>query len=197
MRLPNLRKADLDEEHLQVWEQVCRVRGAETVNEGGGLVGPFNSFVHAPNVGSRLLELGNALHARTTLPMRTTELVILTVGAHWRAEFEWWAHARRALESGVPDVVVEAIGAGATPDFEDDADRVIHALARQLVDRGRIEEDTYEAVRGVVGDRGMVELVSLCGYYTLISFLLNGFDVQLPLGQSTRWAHATAENSHG
>jgi len=33
----------------------------------------------------------------------------------------------------------------------------------------------------------MVELVSLCGYYTLISFTLNAFEVPLPSGATEKW----------
>jgi hypothetical protein len=41
-----------------------------------------------------------------------------------------------------------------------------------------------------LGDAGMVELVSLCGYYTLISFLLNALAVPLPPGTAPMWARS-------
>src|SRR5262245_57872944 len=140
-RLPDLRKQDLDDERLQVWEAVCHVRGAETVNEGSGLIGPFNSFVHAPDAGRHLIELGSALHGRTTLPTHAIELAILTVGARWRAEFEWWAHVPRARASGIPEGVIDAIGSGTTPDFgnDDSGDRLIYDVTCQLVQTGRID----------------------------------------------------------
>ena len=65
--------------------------------------------------------------------------------------------------------------------------RILHSLARQLVETGRIDDDTYAAAERIVGHRGLVELVSLCGYYTLISFILNGFDVPLPPDVSPQW----------
>jgi len=36
----------------------------------------------------------------------------------------------------------------------------------------------------------MVELVSLCGYYTLVSFLLNAFTVPLPPDALPMWANS-------
>src|SRR4051794_37281341 len=186
-RLPYLRRDDLNEKGIEVWESVSRTRGVSAVNDDGGLVGPFNAFLHAPEVGARLSDLGAHLRFGTSVPRRTLELVIITVGAHWKAEFEWWAHARMAREAGVPDAVVDAIGAGEEPPFDNDDDRVLHALARQLVETGRIDDDTYRAAEGMVGHRGLVELVSLCGYYTLISFILNGFDVPLPPGETDQW----------
>jgi 4-carboxymuconolactone decarboxylase len=45
----------------------------------------------------------------------------------------------------------------------------------------------YEAAEQVVGPRGLVEVISLCGFYTLISFLLNGFVVPVPAGAPQMW----------
>jgi 4-carboxymuconolactone decarboxylase len=187
-RLPDVGREDLDDARLAVWDAVCRARGAETLNEGGALAGPFNAFVQAPGIGNQLLALGNALHVGTSLPMRTIELVILTVGSRWRSEFEWWAHAGRARDSGVAASVIEALGAGVTPEFDQPGDAVLHSLAGQLVTTGRIDDDTFTAAQQLVGHEGLVELVALCGYYTLISFILNGFDVELPPGVPARWA---------
>jgi 4-carboxymuconolactone decarboxylase len=187
-RLPNLKRQDLDDARRVVYDSVCRARGAETLNEGGALVGPFNAFVHAPSIGGLLLDLANAFHYRTSLPPGSTELVILTVGAHWRSEFEWWAHSRRARDNGVPDSVIDAIGAGSVPEFDNPVDRTLYAQARQLVETGRVDADTYAAAEGILGPEGLVEVVSLCGYYTLISFLLNGFEVQVPAGEPRQWA---------
>ncbi|HEY2488197.1 MAG TPA: carboxymuconolactone decarboxylase family protein, partial [Streptosporangiaceae bacterium] len=78
------------------------------VNEEGGLAGPFNAFVHAPDVGQHLALLGRVLRFGTSLERRLTEVAIITVGARWKAEFEWWAHAGMARRHGVPDAVVDA-----------------------------------------------------------------------------------------
>ena len=60
-------------------------------------------------------------------------------------------------------------------------------VARQLAETGRVGQDSYDAARQLLGDTGLVELVSLCGYYTLISFLLNAFEVPLPPGAAPTW----------
>ena len=63
----------------------------------------------------------------------------------------------------------------------------MHAVARQLVEDGHVDQATYDAARQLLGDRGVVELVTLCGYYTLVSFTLNAFDVALPPGEAPAW----------
>ena len=171
-----------------MWDAIVGSRGAEIVNSEGGLIGPFNAFVHAPGVGRRLASLGHVVRFETSIERRLSEVAIITVGARWKAEFEWWAHARMAREHGVPGAVVAAIGRGQEPPFEADDERAVYAVARQLTDHGQVEPGAYAAARQLLGDAGMIELVSLCGYYTLISFLLNAFAVPLPPGAAPMWA---------
>jgi 4-carboxymuconolactone decarboxylase len=186
-RLPYLRYDELAADGQAVWDNVVGTRGDQLVNEYGGLVGPFNAFVHAPDVGRHLSALGATVRFGTSIERRLSELAIITVGARWKAEFEWWAHARTARRHGVPDAVVDAIARGDEPPFAADDERVIYALASQLVMTGRVSQDAYDAARELLGDAGMVELVSLCGYYTLVSFVLNAFDIPLPPGVAPTW----------
>jgi 4-carboxymuconolactone decarboxylase len=186
-RLPGLPKDALDERGRALWDSLAASRGEAVVGPEGGLVGPFNAWVTAPEVGTRLADLGGVLRFGTSIDRRLLELAIITIGARWHAEFEWWAHTRMARQHGVPDDVIDAIARGDSPTFADDADRAVHAVAVQLGDRGRIDAETYAAAHGVLGDVGMVELVSLCGYYTLVCFTLNAFEVPLPPGETRTW----------
>jgi 4-carboxymuconolactone decarboxylase len=186
-RLRYLRYDDLDADGQKVWDGVVGSRGNQLINEQGGLTGPFNAFVHAPGTGRRLSSLGATLRFGTSIERRLSEVAIITIGARWKAEFEWWAHSRMAREHGVPDAVVEAIGRGEEPPFEAGDERAVYAVARQLSEDGRVDQAAYDAAQALLGDAGMVELVSLCGYYTLISFLLNTFGVPLPDGVVPAW----------
>ena len=186
-RLPDLRRDQLDPAGQEVWDLVVGTRGAQLVTSAGGLVGPFNAFVHAPDVGRHLASLGAALRFGTSIERRLTEVAIITVGSRWKAEFECWAHARMARDHGVPDAVVDAIGRGDDPPFTADDERTVYAVARELALSGALSRDSYTAARTLLGDAGLVELVSLCGYYTLISYLLNAFAVPVPPGATLMW----------
>jgi 4-carboxymuconolactone decarboxylase len=186
-RLPFLRYDDLDADGQKVWDGIVGSRGSQLVNSEGALTGPFNAFVHAPDVGRRLSSLGATLRFGTSIERRLSEVAIITVGARWQAEFEWYAHSRMAREHGVPDAVVDAIGRGEDPPFEADDERTVYAAARQLAANGHLDPATYAAAQQLLGDAGLVELVSLCGYYSLISFVLNAFGVGLPPGQEPVW----------
>jgi 4-carboxymuconolactone decarboxylase len=184
-RLPLKTRDSLDDDGQQVWDSITASRGSVVTDEGT-LMGPFNPWVIAPGIGGRLAELGAALRFESSIERRLLEVAIITVGARWQAEFEWWAHSRMALRHGVSQEAVDAIARGTTPALPDD-ERVVHEVARQLVDDGHVDQTTYDAARELLGDRGIVELVTLCGYYTLVSFTLNAFDVALPPGEETTW----------
>ncbi|HTT00415.1 MAG TPA: hypothetical protein VMI33_27760 [Streptosporangiaceae bacterium] len=181
-RLPYVRYDDLDPAGQAVWDGVVGSRGGELVNAEGGLIGPFNAFVTAPGVGRYLSSLGAKLRFGTSIERRLSELAIVTVGARWKAEFEWWAHARMASEHGVAGAVLDAIRCGDEPPFELADERAVYEVARQVTTAGTVDGDAYATARLLLGDEGMVELVALCGYYTTISYLLNAFDVPLPPG---------------
>jgi 4-carboxymuconolactone decarboxylase len=186
-RIPYVRRDELGPEGQQLWDGIVGDRGDLVLTAEGGLAGPFNAFVTAPGAGRRLSSLGATLRFGTSIERRLSEVAIITVGARWKSEFEWYAHSRMAREHGVPDAVVDAIARGEDPPFAADDERVVYTAARQLANDGHLDAAGYAAAQQLLGDAGMVELVSLCGYYSLISFVLNAFDVGLPPGQPTVW----------
>jgi 4-carboxymuconolactone decarboxylase len=157
------------------------------VGPDGGLIGPFNAFVHAPKVGTRLSSLGGLLRFRTSIERRLSEVAICTVGAHFRAEFEFFAHAPMAIEHGVSPEVIDAMRAGETPDFDRDDERIVYEVVDQLLNDHRVDDDLYAAAVEVLGEQGMVELAATAGYYCLISMTLNLFDVALPRDAELNW----------
>lgn len=187
-RLPALTRDDLDDPGQNLWDQIVSTRSKGVIDESGGLRGPFNPWLHAPEVGRRAADLGAHLRFGVSVERRLLELAIITTGARWKAEFEWWAHVPMAREHGVSEAVIDAIGRGETPHFERDDERVVYAVAHQLAEDGHLAPQTYGDAQALLGDRGMVELVTLCGYYVLVSYTLNAFDVGLPPGNATSFS---------
>ncbi len=186
-RLTSLTKDQLDEQGAALYDAIIGPRGDSLINEEGGLHGPFNAWLHAPVIGKAMSRLGSSLRFEMNVDRRLIELAIITVGARWKSEFEWYAHSAMALDAGVAKATVDAIGVGEEPDFTLDDERIVYALAHQLVRAGQLDEATFTAARDLLGEQQVVELVSLCGYYTLISFTLNAFEVPLPTGANEKW----------
>jgi len=189
-RLRNLTRAELSDEQAELWDGLVDSRGGgvSLFDEQGGLVGPFNAFVHQPEIGRRLSSLGGLLRFRISIDRRLSEVAICTVGSHWHSEFEFWAHAPMALEHGVSESVIDALRSGRPPEFERDDERLVHAVTSQLLHDRRVDDATFAEGEALLGETGMVELAALVGYYCLISMVLNLFEIPLPAGEQTVWS---------
>ncbi|MFT7599077.1 MAG: 4-carboxymuconolactone decarboxylase [Acidimicrobiales bacterium] len=191
-RLPFIPNDNLSPERKAIWESVTngkRGDAARFINDEGGLVGPFNAAMHAPVTGQRIVELGEALRFSTEVDNRLLELAVSTVGAHWRSNFEWYAHSALAIRAGVSEEAIAAIGRGEDPQQLPDDEQAVYNLTRGLLSSGRVSDEIYAAAHSHVGDQGMVELVQLVGYYCLVSLTLNTFQVDLPPGETPAWPY--------
>ena len=149
----------------------------------GGMAGPFNAWLHRPDLGGILHRLGERLRFHGALPGAAREIAILCVGAKWMAEYEWWAHAAIGRREGVSEATIDALRRGERPRLRDPVERVAFEVTSALLDTGRVAPALYDAARARIGDGALVELVTLAGYYTLVSFTLNAFEVPLPEGE--------------
>ncbi len=194
-RLKPLPLSNLDTEQRALFDAITkgdRSRGRpleDFLLEDGSLRGPFNAWLHAPKIGQPAQLLGECLRYRGQLPPRLRELAILTVAARWRAEYEWWAHSRIAKAEGLSEEIIAAIKAGRPPGGADAEALMVHRFACELMDTRRVSEQSYRDVAKALGDAGAVELVTLLGYYTLISMVLNAFEVPLPAGEKPPFTH--------
>ncbi len=184
-KLSRLTPSDLDEEGNAVWNEITngpRSASLSLVGDDGALVGPFNAMLHRPSLARGFAQVGEEIRFANSLPTNVLEVAICTVGAHWKAEFEWWAHSRFALEAGVDSAALDAIRLGREPAFTDDAERIAHAYARSLLQTGRPDPDTDAEAQAIFSEPQLVDLASAIGYYCYISFSLNAFEIPLPEG---------------
>ena len=157
-------------------------RGANMKSDTGSLGGPFNAMLHAPNIGIALQELGARLRFGTSVPRNLLELAIITIGAHWEAQYEFWAHARMAIEAGVEPHVVESIRNGDEPVLTGD-EQTVYIFCAQVIHEYRASDDAYESAIALLGEQGVMEITTLIGYYSAISFVLNVFEIPVPDGE--------------
>ncbi|MCC2594749.1 carboxymuconolactone decarboxylase family protein [Pusillimonas sp. MFBS29] len=149
----------------------------------GRVRGPLAVWLHRPELAAHAQALGQYCRYGSSLEQRLSELAILTMGALWKAEFEWWAHYPIALKAGLSADVADAIGAGREPEFEHEDEALVYAFVRTIVDERSIPDALYQRVLEVLGQDRLVDLVGLAGYYTLISMTLKVFNIGLPDGE--------------
>lgn len=178
-RLSRRQYEELTDEQKKVFDQIAQGRKGV---EDGHIGGPFDAWILNPEMGRRIVGLGGLFRFRTQVDRRQIELAILMTGAHWQAQFEWYAHAPMAREAGLPDEVIDAIKSKAVPRFENELDEAAFQLVSELLEKRKLSEATYKHAVGIFGEQGVAELVNVAGYYTMVCMTLNTFDVSLPEG---------------
>ena len=183
-RLTMLTTDTMTERQRAVQEAIMSGPRGQVHGRSTGLLGPFNAWMRNPELADRAQGLGALLRFATQLPPRLTELAIIMVGRHMKAAFEFAAHAPLALQAGLAAEVIEAIRTGAPPQFAQQDERVVHALAAELLATHRVSAATYDAALALFGEVALVELVAVVGYYSLVSLTLNAFEVPLREGMA-------------
>jgi len=185
-RLPLLTYDASDPQQQALWDTIVASRGEalDLTTPEGRLAGPFEAFVRRPDLGEHLIKVGGVIRFASSLNPRLLELAITTVGARWTSEFEFWAHSALALDAGIDQSVIDALAAGETPTFAHTDEAAVYHYAIALVTNGHVDQPTYDAAITAVGVDGVVDLTHTIGYYSQISFVLNAFEVPLPLGAS-------------
>ncbi|HJQ59667.1 MAG TPA: carboxymuconolactone decarboxylase family protein [Vineibacter sp.] len=158
----------------------------------GGLRGPFEPWLRSPTLADRAQKLGEYCRFGNSLPKDLAELAILMTGKRYRAQYEFWAHARLAREAGLPDDIIEAVRLGKAPKFRRDSERAIYDLVSEYFATNRVSDATFKRAIDALGERGVVDLVGTVGYYSLVSMTLNVFQLPLPAGEKEPLAAPSA-----
>ena len=144
--------------------------------------GPFAVYLHAPAFGHLAQALGGYLRLRTGVPPRLSEVAILCTARHWRAQYEWAAHAAIAAQQGVKPATIRDLQAGRAPKSAPRDEMAIYAFVKELYAKRRVSKPVFNRVYKLLGEAGTVELVGILGYYAMVSMTLNTFMAPLPEG---------------
>jgi 4-carboxymuconolactone decarboxylase len=158
---------------------------ADAIRSGprGGMRGPFEAWLRSPGLADTGQKLGAYCRFGSSLPGDINELAILLTGKYWKAQFEFWAHARLALQAGLDPEIIEAIRVGTTPPLKRDIERIVYDAVTEYFETHRLSAATYKRAIDILGERGLVDLIGVVGYYGLVSMTLNIFEVEVPEGE--------------
>jgi 4-carboxymuconolactone decarboxylase len=150
--------------------------------ERRGAGGPFNVLLRSPEMGDLAQKFGASMRFHSSIPPRLNELAIIITARHWTSHYEWYAHKRAALQNGVSAATVEAIAAGRRPTTMQPDEEIVYNFCTELLTNKQVSDQTFQATREKFGERGIVDLVGVSGYYGLVSMLLNVDRYPLPDG---------------
>jgi 4-carboxymuconolactone decarboxylase len=184
-RIPKLPPAGLDDQQRALYGAIAGGRRAQgpqlfrLSDADGCLEGPFNAFLLQPRLGSALQALGAAVRYETALDDRCREIAILVVAAHWRSDFERYAHEAVGRAAGLTDAELTAIRDG-QDDVLTGREAVVARTAAALASRGDLDDEEYREAAGHLGADGLFELLTLVGYYATLALQLRVFRVPAP-----------------
>ncbi|MEE9556449.1 MAG: hypothetical protein V3V76_04230 [Candidatus Adiutricales bacterium] len=152
------------------------------VTRMGRLGGPYPAMIHSPKLTDLAQQMGKFIRGETTLPRRLTELAIVIIARLWTAQTEWYAHAPLARRAGIDDSILQAIARRETPEFINQDEKLVYDFALELNENKKVSDAIYTAAVKEFGAQGVVELVGLLGFYTLVAMTLNTFELTPPDG---------------
>lgn len=175
-RLPKIDPADYDAEQKRVAAEIA-------AGPRGEVRGPFLPMMHNPKAADAVQRMGAFLRFDGTLDGRLRELAIIMIGRHWTAQYEWFAHYRIALEEGLDAAVADAIAERRRPDFKNQDEEIVYDFVTELTENHKVGDATYARTRDLLGGGGVVELIVVCGHYSVVSMVLNTFEIEIPGGK--------------
>lgn len=152
------------------------------------LDGPFNAWLRSPEMGNLAQVLGEYLRFRSALPRRLNELAILLTAKAWTSHFEWHLHKTAALTAGLSPAIIDDIQVGRRPANMQADEAVVYAFCTELRERHRVSDATFQAAVKLFGEKGVMDLVAVMGYYDLVSMTLNVDRYPLPKGAELPFA---------
>ena len=184
-RLPLLTPDQLTDKQKPLYEDMKQGIASDfnafmTMDENGALLGPWNPWLHDPEIGGAIWNLTKVMTAQAKLDDHVRQVVILVVGAHFDAAYELYAHVAVAEKDGMSDSRLASLCSGLKPADLSEDEGIGYDVAYALVNGGTLPRPAWDLAVQRFGLHGATELVYLVGLYCMVSMTLNGFAVQVP-----------------
>ena len=169
-RLKDWTVEDLNEEQKKVHDEI--VNGPR-----GRVVGPLRIWLNNPKLAKVAQQVGAYARYGTSLDNTLSELAIITTGRVWSSKFEWEHHAPLAIKAGINEKHVNTIAKAKRPIFDNQIEQIVFDFAAESNILKNVKDDTFAIAIEKLGQTRVIDIVAICGYYSLISMTLNVFKV--------------------
>jgi 4-carboxymuconolactone decarboxylase len=165
-RLPQLQFDEMDEAQKAAAQELAS-------GPRGGVKGPFIPLLRSPELMSRLQRVGEYLRFHSPLETRIKEFAMLVVSRYWTQQFEWAVHHPLALKAGVKQETLEALGEGRRPPAMASDEAIVYDLCEELFRVHGLCDASYRSAIDCLGERGLIDLLGLLGYFSTVSMVMN------------------------
>ena len=173
--------ADVAPEHQHFVDRILRTRGT--------LSNVFQVLLHAPDAAERIAHVGAFFLYESLLPDSVRTLIALTAARELDCGYIWAAHKGEFGTEGLARELVAALERGQLPEGSTSQQKAVYRFCLQLL-RGdhHVDEPTYRAAIEHFGVAGTVQIAAMLGYFAMIAFVANAFNVPPPDSSDPRAA---------
>ena len=172
-RMPPIPRAQWTEAQTNAAEEFARMRGQD-------IFGPFALMLRSPEVMLRAAAMGDYMRYKTSLPPALNEFIILLTARHWSQQFEWYVHQPMALKAGLSESIVSAVSKGRRPEKMSPDETIVYDFATELLRLQNVGDETYAKAKDRFGEPGIIDMVGVAGYYSLLSMMMNTARTAVP-----------------
>ncbi len=148
----------------------------------GSMNGPFHAWLRDPALADRLEKLGEQIRFHSSLPPPLNEFAILITARKWSSQFEWYAHYPLAMKAGLEPAVAADLARGVRPGGMSDDEALVYDFSVALHRDGDVGDALYDRAVARFGEKGVMDLIAVNGYYDLVSMTLGVAHVSVPAG---------------
>ena len=173
-RVPFATRDSMDAAGQAVWDEIETSRGGVQRN--------YAALLNNPTAASNFAHLGGYARFETPLPARVKAVAVLTAAREACGHYVWTVNQPAARNAGLGDAEIAAIHEYRAPAGLSGQDAAVSQFVIELLRQHRMADATFEAVRGIIGDAGVVDLLVVVAYYHGLAHALQALAVELPAG---------------
>jgi 4-carboxymuconolactone decarboxylase len=137
-----------------------------------GTIGIFNIELRSPE----LTEATRGIISSRIPPVisaRQNEMAVLLTGRYWNAQYEFSVHHRVGARAGIGEETIAAIVHGKRPAALTLEEAPVYDFVTELLNNKQVSDATFQATKGKMGEKGIVDLIGLVSFYQTASLMMN------------------------
>ena len=179
-RFPDLKREQMTDAQKRVYDAI--VSGPR-----GSVYGPFGPLLRSPELADRVQRLGEYLRFNTSLPARLNEFAIIINARFWESKYEWYVHMPLAVKGGLAQSIADDLAQNRRPSNMKPDEELVYDFCTTLHRQHFVDDALFKRATATLGEAGVMDLIGVSGYYTLVSMVLNVAEVPIPPDAKSPW----------
>jgi len=146
----------------------------------GRVRGPFSVLLHSPKLAEKMLQFVKFNRDESIVEPQLRSIAILAAVREKEAAYVWAAQVGAAQRAELPGSTIDLLRAKGDPSGLSEDERDIVNYVRQLIRTNRADQAVFDRLQKRHGTQWLVELTAIAHYFTLLSGVVNAFEVDAP-----------------